>query len=137
MRVVIASAFCVALMGCGGSTTKAVTAGPVATYRIDTSKYVDMTGKASVSINVVDNTFEPSFVKVSVGTKVVFTNNGRNEHNITAAEEGSFTGVKQADFSPGKVAAITVAGAGEYGFFCSIHGTRKLNGQSGVIRVVA
>ncbi len=123
-------------MGCGGSSTTATTAGPTATYKIDSSKYVDMTGTATVSINVVDNTFEPSFIKVSVGTKLVFTNNGRNEHNITAVEEGSFTGVKQSDFSPGKAADITVGGVGEYGFFCSIHGTKKLNGQSGVIQVV-
>lgn len=134
-------AICATLMlaagGCGGSTNQPESStGPTATFGVDASKFVDMTSKATVEINVVDNTFEPSFVKVSKGTKLVFTNNGRNEHNVTAAEEGAFTGIKQADFSPGKVASLTVGGLGEYGYFCSIHGTKKLNGQSGVILVV-
>ncbi len=132
--------------GCGGSSQDTASStgdsgatSPTTTlFDIPDQEFVDLTGRATADVNVVDNTFEPSFLKVSPGTRLILTNNGRNEHNVTPLSPGSFDKVPTDDFAPGKKASITApSSAGDFAFYCSIHGTKKLNGQSGIIRVVA
>ncbi len=107
--------------------------------RIDTgtAKFTTETGQKTVQIKVVDNTYEPSYVEVSPGTKLVFTNDGRVQHTVTPVDSKSFKGINKDDFGPGKSGSVTVGGAGDYAFYCTIHGTKTLRGQSGVIRVIA
>ncbi len=99
--------------------------------------FTDATGEAKVAIAVPDNSFDPKYVIVSPGTKVTWTNEGRNDHNVVPVEKGSFEGVDRDEFGPNKVHSATFTDAGDYAYYCSIHGTKKLNGQAGVIRVEA
>jgi plastocyanin len=76
-------------------------------------------------------------VLVTKGTKITWSNDGRNQHNVQPAEPGAFEGVATTDFAPGQVYSTTFDAVGDYPYYCSIHGTKNLSGQSGVIRVVA
>ena len=102
---------------------------------VPADEFEDATGKTELDVAVKDNVFDPVYVEVSPGTKVVWTNDGRNDHNIIPVDDGSFEGIDRADFGPGKVHTATFDDAGDYPYYCSIHGTKKLNGQAGVIRV--
>jgi plastocyanin len=136
-RAAIALAFvAVFAVGCAGDDSGTSTAGAGA-VDVPTSKFEDDTGKAEAEVAVVDNSFEAPYVLVTEGTKVVWTNAGRNQHNVQPVEEDAFEGVATTDFAPGQVHSATFDQAGDYPYFCSIHGTKKLSGQSGVIRVVA
>ncbi len=125
--------------GCAGDEPEADTPAdpnaPATTIDIPADRLVDETGKQRVEVSVVDNTFEPSYLVVSPGTEIVFRNEGRNQHNVVPVETGRFDEIPTADFGPGKVGSITVDGEGDIPYYCSIHGTKKLNGQSGVIRI--
>jgi plastocyanin len=104
---------------------------------IPTSKFEDDTGKKEAAVSVVDNSFESAYVLVTAGTKVVWTNDGRNQHNVQPVTPDAFAGVATTDFAPGQSHAATFDKPGDYPYYCSIHGTKNLSGQSGVIRVVA
>ena len=121
-------------LGCADSGDDAATTGD----KVDgaDSKFVDETGSDTVAVAVPDNSFEPPYLEVSPGTKVRWTNDGRNPHNVQPAEPGAFEGVATDDFAPGQSYSVTFDDAGDYPYYCSIHGTKKLSGQSGVIRVV-
>lgn len=131
------------LVSCGDddagdrSPTTTDASAPAATYEVPEDRLVDLTGQSTVEISVVDNTFEPAYFEVDPGTKVVFRNDGRNEHNVFPVEEGRFEAIETEDFAPGKVGQITVEGSGDIAYYCTIHGTKKLNGQSGVIRIAS
>ena len=101
------------------------------------SKFTQKTGEAEVDVAVVDNTFDPAYVTVSPGTKVTWKNDGRNDHNLVPVDKGSFEGIDRDEFGPGKVHSASFDDPGDYAYYCSIHGTKNLNGQSGVIRVEA
>jgi plastocyanin len=96
--------------------------------------YVDMTGESEVVIDAKDNVFDAQFVLVSPGTKVTFENEGRNPHNVIPVVEDQFDSIPADDLQPGDVRSITVDGAGEYPYYCSLHGTPKA-GMDGRIRV--
>ncbi len=121
----------------GSSPTTTVAAGPTTTFDIPEDRLVDLTSQSTVEISVLDNTFEPAYFEVKPGTKVVFSNDGRNEHNVFPVEDGRFDPIATEDFAPGKVGQITVQGSGDIAYYCTIHGTKKLNGQSGVIRIAS
>ena len=128
--------------GCANESDPIATAEPgdtdvvTTTVDIPESDFEDHTGVSTLDISVVDNSFEPRRVTVSVGTKVLWTNNGRNHHNIVAEPKDRFPGIEHEQFPAGSVHAVTFAEAGDYPYFCSLHGTPR-NGQNGVIRVVA
>jgi plastocyanin len=73
-------------------------------------------------VTALDNSFRPENVEVVAGTEVVWTNKGRNEHNILHVD-GDDWGVEVNDFQPGAVYAHTFDRAGVYRYYCSIHGT--------------
>jgi plastocyanin len=123
------------IVGCAGDSKGSGATGT--SVDIAASKFKDESGKATVDVNVVDNAFEAPYIIVSTGTKVRWTNDGRNQHNVQPAADGSFKGVDTASFAPGQSYSVTFDSTGDYPYYCSIHGTRNLNGQSGVIRVVA
>jgi plastocyanin len=103
---------------------------------IPEDRFVTATGKSELKVSVTDNEFVDPFVVVSTGTKVIWTNDGRNEHNVIPVTKGAFPGIATKDFAPGQSYAHTFDSPGDYPYFCSIHGTSKLKGQAGVIRVV-
>jgi len=136
LAIVFAVALTAVLAGCSKGAP-AVTAGSNGRIDTGTATFTTETGKKTVDIKVVDNTYEPSYIEVSPGTKLVFTNDGRVQHTVTPVDSKSFKGISKDDFGPGKSGSVTVGGAGDYAFYCTIHGTKTLRGQSGVIRVVA
>ena len=69
-----------------------------------------------------DNSFRPENIEVPAGTEVVWTNKGRNEHNVLHVE-GDDWGVEVDDFQPGASYSHTFDEAGVYRYYCSIHGT--------------
>jgi plastocyanin len=73
-------------------------------------------------VTALDNSFRPENVEVAAGTEVVWTNKGRNEHNILHVD-GDDWGVEVDDFQPGAVYSHTFDRAGVYRYYCSIHGT--------------
>jgi plastocyanin len=123
---------------CGGSRGSSSGADhPGATVNVPASKFSNETGKRSVDITATDNDFNPVYVIISADTKVTWSNEGRNAHNVVPVDKGSFTGVGTSDFGPGQVYTTTFDTPGDYPYYCSIHGTKNMNGMSGVIRVVA
>lgn len=61
--------------------------------------------------------FQPTPLRVSAGTRVVFSNRSQVSHTATANGGGFDTGV----IRPGHAAAVTFARAGTYVFHCEIH----------------
>ena len=104
---------------------------------VPASSWVDKTGKDTVEIQVVDNAFRPQFAKVSPGTKVTFTNVGRNPHNVISVTAGQFTDIPTDKFQPDMSGTITVpTEPGEVPYYCSLHGTPRA-GMNGRLLVVA
>lgn len=140
--VALLLALAVFAAGCGDSGADAknddqgAAAAPASTIDIPKDELVSMVGQSTVTITVVDNTFEPQYVEVSAGTKVIWKNEGRNEHNIIPTVDGAFPGIEHHEFVPGSSHIVTFSDPGDFPYFCSIHGTKK-NGQNGAIRVVA
>src|SRR4051794_39702556 len=124
-----------AVASCGGSGTGS--SHPGSTVDVPASKFSKETGKRSVDVPTTDNEFDPSYLVISAGTKVTWDNEGRNAHNVVPVDKGSFKGVVTSDFGPGQAYTTTFDQAGDYPYYCSLHGTKTLAGMAGVIRVVA
>ena len=75
-------------------------------------------------VDGLDNSFLPEELTVQAGTEIVFTNRGRNDHNVIPADEGEDWAIEVDDFGPGVEAEpIAFEEPGRYDYFCSIHGT--------------
>ncbi len=89
-------------------------------------------GKRAVTVAAVDNNFEPGYITVSTGTKVTFVNQGHNRHNVIWVDDA---------FAPSRLldaddsVKVTLEDAGDYAYYCSLHGT-PTSGMRGGIRVV-
>lgn len=75
-----------------------------------------------VEVTSLDNTFRAENIQVEPGTTVVWTNKGRNDHDVLPVE-GDDWGAEVDDFAPGDVYEHTFDEAGVYPYYCSIHGT--------------
>ena len=92
---------------------------------------------SEVAVEARDNTFDAENIQVASGTRVVWTNNGRQDHDILPAEEsgaGGDWGVEPADFTPDAVYEHTFEEPGTYRYYCSLHGTAEA-GMTGAIVV--
>lgn len=126
LPVVLAVAASLIVAACGGSESSfPLPAG--AEWKAESGK--------SVNVEAQDNLFVPQFIQVKKGAKVTFANNGRNRHNVLASEQGSFEDIQVDQFDPGMSASRTFDKTGEFGFYCSLHGTRN-KGMYGAIKVV-
>ena len=97
---------------------------------------LDLTGFATVDIDIQDNAFVQRVVVVSPGTEIVWTNNGRNEHNVRPAVEGAFEPISTLALAEkGMSASLVFDAPGDFPYYCSLHGTAT-NGQTGRIIVV-
>jgi plastocyanin len=85
-----------------------------------------------VAIRSLDNAFRPDRVQVRAGTEVVWTNEGRNHHDIHAAD-GSW-GVDKGSFGPGSSYSHVFTEPGEAPYYCTIHGTPHA-GMTGTVVV--
>lgn len=97
---------------------------------------VDLTGQAAVDVGVGDNDFDPPVIIVSPGTDVVWTNVGRNRHNVISSdEEPAFAQIDTEQLDDGSSASRTFDEVGAYPYYCSIHGS-PTRGQRGSVLVL-
>lgn len=97
---------------------------------------LDLTGWETVDIDIQDNAFTQRVVVISEGTTVTWTNQGRNEHNVRPAVDGAFEPIATALLATkGTQASLSFPAAGDFPYFCSVHGTAS-RGQTGRIIVV-
>ena len=104
--------------GCGGGDE---TGGP------------SVPGSSSVRVSAVDNSFQPERVSLGAGTEVVWSNEGRNDHNIIPVE-GSGWGVATDSFHAGDTYRYVFTDSGTYQYYCSLHGTAEA-GMVGAVDV--
>ncbi len=112
------------LAACGGSGSSSVS--------LDGKRFEKETGRRAVTVEAVDNSFEPPYVTVSTGTRVTFVNKGRNRHNVISVGDG-FESSGLLD--PDDEFTVTFDDAGDYPYYCSLHGTAS-SGMTGGVRVV-
>lgn len=84
-------------------------------------------------VGVIDNTFRPGELEVAAGTEVVWTNDGRNDHNVVPVE-GDDWGVEAEAFAPHAEYRYRFTEPGTYDYYCSLHGTAT-KGMVGTIVV--
>jgi plastocyanin len=81
-----------------------------------------------VEVEAVDNVFEPEVIEVRAGTEVVWTNTGRNVHDVTPATGKDVRvdtdwGAPEAVFGQDAVYRHVFTEPGEYRYYCTLHGT--------------
>jgi plastocyanin len=78
---------------------------------------------SEADVTVLDNTFNDENIEVAPGTKVVWTNDGRQNHDIVPVDGGAKFGVEPGDFEPETVYEYVFDKPGTYRYYCSLHGT--------------
>ncbi len=91
----------------------------------------------SVTVDMYDNRFEYTEVRVPVGGSVDWRGAGRNPHNAVAADgswstEDAFGNLEQLE---GDSAVLIYEEPGTYPFFCTFHGNADGDGMAGVLIV--
>ncbi len=85
-------------------------------------------------VTITDATFSPADISITAGHSVQWTNTSANErHNILPVVAGSFA-KHETLIKNGEKVTITFAKAGDYAYYCSIHGS-PTGGQRGVVHV--
>jgi plastocyanin len=87
-------------------------------------------------VSSIDNTFRPGELTITAGTEVVFTNDGRNDHDVTPVPSSLFQdwGITKEHFAPGDVYTHVFDRPGTYEYVCTIHGVAGA-GMVGTITV--
>ena len=126
LPVLVPAALCAVLVvGCGSSSS-------TSTGDLDGKKLSKETGRQAVTIDAADNVFEAQYTSVSAGTTVTFKNAGHNRHNVISVGEGfKSSGI----LDPGDTFKVTFPSAGDFQFYCSLHGTPS-SGMTGGLRAV-
>ena len=75
-------------------------------------------GGATVNIEIGDNFFNPKSATANVGDTIVWTNNGRVAHDVTASN-GAFSSPR--NLAPGATFSYTATTAGNIAYICTIH----------------
>ena len=88
---------------------------------------------AEQTVRMVDRTFNPKEITVSVGTTVVWENTSSLPHTVTA-DDGSFD---SGTVSPGGTFEVTFTQAGQVPYHCEFHGGAGGVGMSGTITVTS
>jgi plastocyanin len=85
-----------------------------------------------VGVSGLDNIFRVAQIEVRPGTTVVWSNRGRNQHDVVPAEDDGW-GVDAEGFQPGDSYSYTFDQAGTYHYYCSIHGTATVGMVGAVV----
>jgi plastocyanin len=88
-----------------------------------------------IRVRSLDNTFRDVEIEIVAGTEVLWTNNGRNDHDVTPVEAGADWGVEIEQFPPGSEYAHLFSTPGVYDYYCTIHGTPEA-GMIGTVVVL-
>ena len=91
----------------------------------------------NVTVQMFDNRFQYTEVRIPVGGSVNWVGAARNPHNAVAADgswstEDVFGSLEQLE---GDSAVLTYDQAGVYTFFCTFHGNAEGKGMAGVLIV--
>ncbi len=91
----------------------------------------------NVALNMFDNRFEFTEVRIPVGGSVDFLGAGRSPHNAVASDgswstEDVFGTLDQLE---GDSAVITFDTPGTYTFYCTFHGNAEGSGMAGTLIV--
>ena len=113
------------LVACGSN-------GGPSTGSLSGQKISNETGARAVTIGAADNAFDPQFSSVSAGTTVTFRNTGHHPHNVISVGHGFRS---SRILEPGDTWKVTFRKAGDFRFYCSLHGT-PTSGMDGGVRVV-
>lgn len=114
------------------SSTTGATEPPAAASGADLGDPVDLRGQAEVVVDVIDNAYQPRAIKVSPGTKVVWKNTGRNNHNVTPHDDGAFP---FQQLNVGETASVSFDQTGTVLYYCTIHSGKDKGPQRGKIVV--
>ncbi|HZD17293.1 MAG TPA: right-handed parallel beta-helix repeat-containing protein, partial [Actinomycetota bacterium] len=87
-------------------------------------------GGPSEEVQMLDNVFGPAVVRVPVGAEVIWTNEGRSLHNVTADDDAFVS----TGLSPGASFSYAFDVAGAYPYHCTLHGAPGV-GMTGVVLV--
>ncbi len=92
-----------------------------------------------VVVDMFDNRFEFTEIRVPVGGTVTFVGAGRNPHNAVAADgswstESVFGSLEQLE---GDEAELSFETPGTYIFYCTFHGSAGGDGMAGTLTVGA
>ncbi len=149
LRTVLALTIATAATACADDPSDVTVVAPPATATAtaastmrDDLPLVDLTEVPSgdenypvIEVEANDNTFgENAVIRVRPGTEVVWTNVGRNDHNIIPLEPSKQFGVGQQAFTPGDEHEFTFDEPGVFAYFCDIHGTKD-DGMVGTVVV--
>jgi plastocyanin len=91
----------------------------------------------AVVVDMFDNHYEYTEIRIPVGGTVNFVGAGRNSHNAMAADDSwstvdAFGSLEQLE---GDEAMLTFDTPGEYVFFCTFHGNAEGDGMAGTLIV--
>ena len=100
----------------GAATTAAAATTAVAGSTTTTTTIATASGQATIV--AIDFAFKPQNIKVTVGTKVTWTNNDTTTHQIVSKGD-PFPGDGTID--PNQSYTVTFDKAGTYDYFCGIH----------------
>lgn len=87
-----------------------------------------------VRVASLDNSFRPETVEVAPGTEVVWTNQGRHDHDVVPVDDDADWGVGLEDFGPGEEYRHVFTEPGEHRYYCTIHATHD-RGMIGTVIV--
>lgn len=126
--VVATVALAASLTACGSDPNDALSTATTITQPPQPASAVTYpTNGTEKGIIALDNNFLPGNLGVVAGTKVVFTNNGRNPHNIVPAGDPEATtwGALDSAFQPKATYGRVFDRPGTYVYYCTIHGSPK------------
>jgi plastocyanin len=137
---VLVVALALGLSACGADPNDAFTATTVATTVAPqpTSAVTYPANGSEKPVVAIDNNFLPQNLTITAGTKVTFTNRGRNPHNIVPVDDPATAtwGAKDTEFQPKAVYSYVFDRTGTFTYYCTIHGSPK-GGMFGTITVTA
>ena len=81
-------------------------------------------GRTGRTVSVQDNEYVPAELMVSVGTEVIWTDRGDNDHSVTATDESfdSNPNCPGTCMSKGDTFKHTFNTAGRFTYACKVHG---------------
>jgi plastocyanin len=134
-KIVVVVASVALLAACGADPDDSFGATTTAAPETTSAVTFPANGQSS-DMSAIDNNFVPQTLEVKAGTEVVFSNNGRNPHNVVPEGDPKATtwGVLDADFQPGDTYSRVFDRPGTYVFYCTIHGSATA-GMFGTITV--
>jgi len=100
------------------ATTAAAAAATTAVAQSTTTTTTIATASGQATIVAIDFSFKPQNIKVTVGTKVTWTNNDSTTHQIVSKGD-PFPGDGTID--PNESYSVTFDKPGTYDYFCGIH----------------